>query len=134
MAFQIVVNTQLRTYMNSPMQATLVSLAVGTVLALIYCLIAGYSWPSFARLGETPWWAWIGGFFGVLFLWCGVVASPHLGVALTFGLVVTGQMATATIIDHFGLLGARIQPVSLGKIAGVVLIVIGVATVAAFRE
>jgi len=134
MAFQVVVNTRLKGSVGEPMIATLISLAVGAVLALIYSLIAGYKWPALEDLGSAPWWAWIGGFFGVLFLWVSIVVSPKLGVALTLSVIIAGQVATATLIDQFGLLGAKVRPATLGKVAGVALVAIGVAMVATFRE
>lgn len=134
MAFQVVVNAHLRTHVAEPMQASLISFAVGTAAAFLYCLIAGYAWPTFSQLRYAPWWAWIGGLLGLFFIWCSIVVAPRIGVALMLGLVVAGQVAVSTIIDHFGLLGASVRPASFGRIAGVVLVVAGVGLVAAYRE
>jgi bacterial/archaeal transporter family-2 protein len=134
MSFQVIVNAQLRSHLGEPMQASLVSFAVGAVAALIYCLVAGFAWPSFQRVREAPWWAWIGGLLGLFFIWCSIVIAPRIGVALMLGLVVAGQVAASTIIDHYGLLGAVVRPASLGRIAGVILVVVGVSLVAAYRD
>lgn len=134
MSFQVIVNAQLRAHLGEPMHASFVSFAVGTIAALIYCLIAGYSWPSMQQVKEAPWWAWIGGLLGLFFIWCSIVLAPRIGVALMLGLVVAGQVAASTVIDHFGLLGATVRPASFGRIAGVVLVVVGVSLVAAYRE
>lgn len=134
MAFQVVVNAHLRTHVAEPMQASLISFAVGTAAAFLYCLIAGYAWSTFSQLRQAPWWAWIGGLLGLFFIWCSIVVAPRIGVALMLGLVVAGQVAVSTIIDHFGLLGASVRPASFGRIAGVVLVVAGVGLVAAYRE
>jgi transporter family-2 protein len=134
LAVQVAVNSQLRAGVGSPMVATLFSFAVGTAAALAYCLAVGGPWPSRAQLGVTPWWSWGGGLLGLFYLWCSVVVAPRLGVAPTLGLVVAGQLATATLIDHFGALGTVARPVSLGKLAGLALIAVGVGLVAAFRE
>lgn len=134
MAFQVVVNAQLRTNLGQPMQASLISFAVGTLAALLYCVIAGVERPSFEQMRQAPWWAWIGGLLGLFFIWCSIVVSPRIGVTLMLGLVVAGQVAASTLIDHFGLLSAEVRPASLGRIAGVVLVVAGVGLVAACRE
>ena len=134
MSFQVVVNANLRSHLGEPMQASLVSFGVGTAAALLYCLFAGFAWPSYQQLRETPWWAWIGGLLGLFFIWCSIVVSPRIGVALMLGLVVAGQVATSTLIDHFGLLGAVVRPATFGRIAGVILVVVGVGLVAAYRE
>jgi bacterial/archaeal transporter family-2 protein len=134
MAIQVVVNAQLRTHVAEPMLASLISFAVGTAAAFLYCLFAGYAWPSFQQLREAPWWAWIGGLLGLFFIWCSIVIAPRIGVALMLGLVVAGQVAASTIIDHYGMLGAAVRPASFGRIAGVILVVVGVSLVAAYRE
>lgn len=134
MAFQVVFNTQLRAHAGTPMQATLISLSIGALAALIYSLAAGYPWPTLAQLGNAPWWSWAGGFVGVFYLWSSVVVSPRLGVALTLGGVIAGQIAASVIIDHFGLLGTTVRPATLGRIAGVALMATGIALVAIFRE
>jgi transporter family-2 protein len=134
MAFQVVVNAQLRMHVAEPMQASLISFGVGTAAAFLYCLIAGYAWPSFQQLRQAPWWAWLGGLLGLFFIWCSIVVAPRIGVALMLGLVVAAQVAASTLIDHFGLLGAQVRPASFGRIAGVVLVVVGVGLVAAYRE
>lgn len=134
MAFQVVVNAQLRTHVGEPMHASLISFAVGTAAAFLYCLFAGYALPTFSQLRQAPWWAWIGGLLGLFFIWCSIVVAPRIGVALMLGLVVAAQVAVSAIIDHFGLLGAAVRPASFGRIAGVVLVVIGVALVAAYRD
>lgn len=134
MSFQVVVNAKLRTHLGEPMQASLISFAVGTLAALIYCLLGGVAWPTLSQIQQTPWWAWIGGLLGLFFIWCSIVIAPRIGVALMLGLVVAGQVTASTIIDHFGLLGAAVRPASFGRVAGVVLVVVGVGLVAAYRE
>ncbi|MNC75819.1 hypothetical protein D3C75_1274180 [compost metagenome] len=37
-----------------------------------------------------------------------------------------GQILTSVIVDHFGLMGVASKPVSLPRLAGVVLILVGV--------
>ena len=38
---------------------------------------------------------------------------PRLGVAMTFSLIIAGQMIVTLVIDHFGLLGVPVKEVSL---------------------
>jgi transporter family-2 protein len=41
-------------------------------------------------------------------------------------LILAGQMFASLLLDHFGWLGYPLQPISLGRIAGVVLVCGGV--------
>jgi transporter family-2 protein len=45
---------------------------------------------------------------------------------LAFSLIVAGQMAMALLLEHYNILVAQQQSVSLGRIMGGVLIVVGV--------
>ena len=81
MAFQVVMNSQMRLYAGTPMQATVISLSVSLIGALAWCVAAGYEWPSVAQLRQAPWWCWLGGLMGTLYLCCIVIVSPHLGIA-----------------------------------------------------
>jgi transporter family-2 protein len=57
---------------------------------------------------------------------------PRLGVALTFSLIIAGQMLIILVIDHFGLLGIAIKEISLPRLLGVTLITIGVVLIRKF--
>ena len=54
---------------------------------------------------------------------------PKIGVALTITLMVAGQLALSLILDHFGVMGVPQQPISLTRIAGVLLVIGGVLLV-----
>lgn len=53
-------------------------------------------------------------------------ALPVLGAALVVGLTVSGQQAVAVFFDRFGLLGLPRRPVSVLRLAGVLLLLVGV--------
>ena len=54
---------------------------------------------------------------------------PRLGVATTITLMVAGQLVLGLVLDHFGAFGAPRQPINLGKLAGVALVIGGVLLV-----
>jgi transporter family-2 protein len=55
-----------------------------------------------------------------------------LGAALSFALIVLGQLAFSLVIDHFGLFGVSVQPINWGRLAGVLLIIVGVLVIQKF--
>ncbi len=133
-SLQLVMNSKLRQYAGSPMQAAVISLAIGLVVALLWCAVARYEWPTWESLRESPWWCWLGGFMGTLYLTSIVIVSPRLGVAVSLGLIIAGQVVTSTIIDHFGMLGAAVRPATVGRLAGVALTILGISLIAIFRD
>ncbi len=75
----------------------------------------------------TPWSLYIGGICGFVIILSLAFVFPKIGAALAVALVVLGQSAAALAIDHYGLMGMPRDPVSLSRIAGLALVVGGVA-------
>ena len=53
-------------------------------------------------------------------------AIPRVGVATTIILIVAGQLTIGALLDHFGLLGAAGRPFDLGRLAGIIVLSVGV--------
>ena len=129
-SFQVIVNAQLRSYLVHPMQATLVSFVVGTLVSSVYCIVLRSPLPSASEVGRAPWWVWIGGLLGTLFVWSSIVVSPRIGVAALLCAVVAGQMMASLLIDHFGWLNATPFPINPQRLLGATLVVIGAVVMA----
>ncbi|MFM7427389.1 MAG: DMT family transporter [Elainella sp.] len=127
---QVALNTLLRRAVGEPMQATFISYLVGTLTSLAVCMLARYPLPTATALAQTSWWMWIGGCLGTVYVWSTIFATPRIGAALALGLTIAGQMIAALFLDHYGALGLTKYPASLERIAGVVLVVLGVSLVA----
>lgn len=130
-ALQAPTNARLMTAVGSPVNAALVSFAVGTVALAMLALI-GQTRPDLAAAKALPWYAWIGGLYGVIFVVAATWGVPRLGVALTITLMVAGQLLVGLVLDHFGAFGQPVQPMNLGRIAGVALVIAGVVMVRRF--
>jgi transporter family-2 protein len=124
-AVQAAVNTQLKGHVPVPMQATLISFSTGAIVSLAYCLITRAPVIQWSRLSEAPWWAWTGGTLGTLFVWSSMTVAPKLGIAQMVTIVLFGQMLTALVVDHFGLLGMQAIPLSLTRGLGALLVLGG---------
>lgn len=82
--------------------------------------------PAFAMALRGPWWLWIGGLFGAVYVAAAASVTPKLGAGGFLVCVVAGQMLASVIVDHFGLLGLAARPLSLARLLGVGLILGGV--------
>jgi transporter family-2 protein len=127
---QVALNTLLRRHIGEPMQVTFISYLAGTLASLAICLFVRYPFPAWTSLSQTSWWMWIGGCLGTLYVWSTIFATPRIGAALTFGLTIAGQMIAALLLDNYGAIGLTKYPASPERIAGVVLVILGVSLVA----
>ena len=127
-ALQAPTNARLATAVNGPVNAAFVSFAVGTAALGILAAIL-HTRPDVEAAKGLPWYAWIGGLYGVIFVVAATWAVPRLGVAMTITLMVAGQLMLSLILDHFGALGVPQAPISLTRLAGVALVIGGVVLV-----
>jgi transporter family-2 protein len=130
--FQTGVNAELADWVNSPFRAAFVSFLVGTLVLLVVAALVFRPLPSWTKLGEAPWWVWIGGALGAFYVAGSIVSAPKLGAATLIALVVAGQALVSLAVDHFGWVGFEENPISLGRIGGMLLIAAGVVLVRIF--
>lgn len=130
-SLQAPTNARLTTAVGSPVNAALISFAVGTV-ALGVVALAMQARPDVAATRALPWYIWIGGLYGAAFVVAATWGVPRLGVATTIILMVAGQLLHSLVLDHIGFLGMPKQPISLGRVAGVGLVIAGVLMVRKF--
>ena len=95
-------------------------------------LLSGVPLGNIVSAKNAPAVAWIGGLLGAFYVTANVLLVPRLGVAMTFSLIIAGQMLVTVIIDHFGLLGVPVKEVSLPRAAGILLITAGVVLIRRF--
>jgi len=127
-AIQAPTNAILAKAGGSPVLAALISFAVGT-LALLVAWVGSGNRPGVAAFAGLPWYAWIGGLYGAVFVGVAAYAAPKIGVASLITIGIAGQIAMALLLDHLGALGLTREPINLGRIAGALLVIAGVALV-----
>ncbi len=62
--FQAGINAELAEWLHSPVRAAFVSFVVGTLLLVVAAALVFKPLPSWSRLGDAPWWVWLGGALG----------------------------------------------------------------------
>ena len=132
MPTQAAINNKLAVAVDSPITAAFISFFVGTVALFVYVVASGTPLGSIASAKDAPPIAWIGGLLGAFFVTAAVTLVPRLGVAMTFSLIIAGQMLVTIVIDHFGLLGVPVKEVSLVRVGGIMLITAGVVLIRRF--
>ena len=126
------VNAQLARFVGGPVRASFVSFLVGTVALLLVSVAIAKPLPSGSRLGGAPWWVWVGGLLGAVYV-VGVIASaPRLGAVALIAAVIAGQTVCSVLVDQFGWVGFREHAATPGRLAGLALLLAGVALVRIF--
>ena len=127
---QAVLNTKLGKQTGGPLISSLLSFLVGLICLFIINLFANYSaFTNMKLLSVSPWYVWMGGLLGAIYVSCVIFVNQQQGVALTFALVVAGQIFISLLIDHFGLFGSIVRPLSIPKIIGALLIIAGLVLI-----
>jgi transporter family-2 protein len=128
MGVQAPTNAMLSKVSGSAVLAALISFAIGTV-ALLAAWLASANRPAPAVFSALPWYAWLGGLYGACFIAAGVYATPRIGLASMITISVAGQVAMALWLDHLGAFGLAREPASPLRVAGVLLVIVGVVLV-----
>lgn len=130
--FQATTNAILGRTLGHPLWATVASLLVSLICVMPLILALRLPLPKLAEAFQAPAYIWFGGLAGVIFITAALLLVPRLGGTGFIGCVIAGQMMTAMLIDHFGLLGLAEKSANLGRVSGVLLIFIGVMVIQRF--
>jgi transporter family-2 protein len=74
----------------------------------------------------VPWYAFGAGLMGLIIIATLSYSIPRLGLVATFTIFVAAQYIIGALLDHFGLLGATIRPLTLTQLSGIALLLSGV--------
>ena len=124
-ALQAPTNAMLSRAVGSPVNAALISFAVG-FLALIVAVLALGVRPNPAEVRALPWFAWTGGLYGAVFVAVAAFAALRIGITQFLTISIAGQLAMALVLDSVGAFGLPRTAVSPTRLTGVALVLAGV--------
>lgn len=143
-AVQVAVNGTLGAVIGSWSKATLISMTSGLVNTILIMLVirffagrmALYSTADGREVREEdikrPVFKWIllcGGPLGVIIVGGNAIVAPVAGTGVTTMLNLLGMMVSGLAIDAAGFLGIEKKPVTLRKVAGMVIMLTGTAMI-----
>lgn len=99
---------------------------VGLIGMIVFVLLSRMSFPKLQQLASAPMYGYLGGIIVATYVVMITVLVPRIGVGTAIGLIVTGQILCAVVIDHFGLFNVAVRSVDMTRIAGVLLMIVGV--------
>jgi transporter family-2 protein len=123
-ALQAPTNAMLARGAGSPVNAALISFAVGTIALIAVALALGVR-PAAGEVRSLPWYAWTGGFYGAVFVAVAAFAAPRMGVTYFLMVAIAGQLAMALLLDRIGAFGLERVEISPTRIVGLLLVLAG---------
>lgn len=118
-------NAGLGTRIGSPAAAGAVLFVVAFTAAVVVTLLTGGA-KSLPLLPAQPKHLFLAGLFVAFYVLSITWVAPHFGIGNAVFFVLLGQLFAAAAIDHFGLFGARVSPLTLTRAAGIALMGSGV--------
>lgn len=128
-------NALLARQLGHPLWATAISLIISIIVLIPLLFMFKVPRPNFSiELFQQPIWIWFGGVAGMLYLTSALILVPRIGSTTFFVMVIVGQLMISALIEHFGWFGMPQNPVPLGKILGIGLVITGVFCVQLSRK
>lgn len=124
-AVQSGINSQLRAAVHHSLMAAFISFIVGTVALAVLLFFSKDALPALSAYTSIHWFKYTGGLLGAFVVTVTLISVSQIGAGNMFVLIVAGQLVTAVLMDHFGILGMDPKPVNLQRILGIALLIFG---------
>lgn len=113
-------------------QAAFLSFAIGTLALAVIAALASGGLGQLSEVRNVSWIYLTGGLLGAAYVTTILVTVRTLGAGGIVAATVAAQLAVSVVVDHFGLVGVTKQPITLGRVVGVLLL--GLGTYLVVRE
>lgn len=124
--FQSGTNAELNKQSGHPLWTGLMVYATGFFGLLLIQAIFRPAFPSFSKMREIHWWAYLGGVISIAPTVAGLTLAQKLGSGIFTGLSISAAILMSVLIDQFGLIGFRQHSASPDRFIGCGLMILGV--------
>jgi len=109
-----------------PIITTFIVLLIAIISTSIYIMVSKTPLPEISKVKDSPAYGYSGGLIVAFYIIIITFITPRLGVGTSIGLIITGQIIGAVIIDHFGLFGAVVRTIDLKRLTGTLFMIVGI--------
>lgn len=113
----------LQASITGPYISTLIFHAFGLLFVLIIAILKRNQLPKLKTLQPIY---LLPGILGVITILLNNMCIPRIGITLTTGISLYGQLITSGLVEHFGLFGMPVSKFKKGKALGYLLITMGI--------
>lgn len=129
-AIQAPINSQLARGLGLPVAAAAFSFLSGAiVLGLATLVVTRTQGISLDWKAPAPWLFVVGGLLGGSYVTISTILIPRIGAAALMALIVAGQLIAGMLMDRVGFLGMAVREISIGRVAGAILLMAGAALI-----
>jgi len=119
-------NAELRQAVTNPWLAADLSFVPVASLFLLIFILRPMPLPTRDDVASVKWWMPTAGLVGALAVFTGLLFIDKVGAGVFNGLLITANLITAVVLDHFGWFGLPKTPTTKLRLAGLVVTVIGI--------
>ncbi len=122
LSLQPPINAGLARY-SGVVESSAISFTIGAIALLVASFAIGGG--SFVAALKAPPVFWLGGLLGATYVTLTIFLIPRIGALAMMASVIVGQMLASLLVDHYGILGVPVHPISWTRIVGVLIMLVG---------
>jgi len=128
LTLHLTMNAQVGVILKNSKMGNAIFWTIGAITAIIIGLTA-WDPEVFARAKEVPLWLFTAGAMGAALVFGIAWTMPQIGAGPAIIIMIAGQIITGLVVSHFGAFGSPVEPISLMKLFGALLLITGVGIV-----
>jgi transporter family-2 protein len=125
-SLQAPINAEAAARLGHPLAGAALSFVVGTIaLGLLVLLLVRHQ-VHFEELKSFPLYVLLGGgLLGAMYVTTNIMLAPRIGIAAIMALGIAGQLFAALLLDRFGAFGLIERELTLGRVSGACMVLVG---------
>jgi len=124
MSVYLPMNSSVSKYVGSPITANVTFFSAALITSIVLFCIFG-KFDTISKIKDVPLFLYLTGFVSAFIVLGTTFLIPHIGARRFFITLIAGQIAMAVVISHFGLLASPKDPISMKKLIGASLVILG---------
>jgi bacterial/archaeal transporter family-2 protein len=122
------INGALGARIDSPLVATFTFYGIGFLVIALVCAVT-FDRAGFSALATVPRWYFVAGVISVMVVSTSTYLIPRIGAVDLFVLVLSFQLVSRMVISHFGWLESPVNSITVIKVLGCVMLMVGAVLV-----
>jgi transporter family-2 protein len=124
MSIYLPMNSSVARHLGSPLTASVTFFTVALITSISIFLIFG-QFNTLSKIKEVPLYLYLTGFVSAFIVLGTTFLIPHIGARKFFIMLIAGEIITAVVVSHFGILESPQDPITIKKLIGATLVIMG---------